>query len=282
MNKIQIMGLTDYLTEPNELNLKLFVMGINPNFNLTSKKKAELTNLILKYKSDPNKLRLTAIEIYLEMSNLRKKQTKQAQSVKPISEPVQIPVLNGYTPEHESKLLELDLLRSEFISNLKNQSPGTINRQIDIKEEMRKIEIEIGLFNGTSDMGQYLRGDGDSLESKRDLFVSIFGDYNTPGTAGWSLINPNGMSQFSVSSTAFAAMWNNPDDKNVFSKYILEITGKKMQPYIITENKTVSPSQWIFGKQAVSFKQTLRDDAGKIYGAEILDKMQLAETFQIR
>jgi hypothetical protein len=266
------MALNDYLSDETELNLKLFIMSVNSLFSLTAKKRPELVALINKYKADNSKLRLQAIESYLGATAVQKKKIEK------IKKEIDIPVVNRNSPEKEILLTKLEELRQEFLQNLSANSPSTINRQIEIKKEMHDIELELEMATNMSNKQMmYMGSDGDK-ENKLAIFTSIFGDYNQPGTAAWSLVNKGGMTQFSITDSAFAGMWFNTEmNKPSLDKFVFEVTGKKMIPYQIVENKTTSPSQWIFSLQAVSINRYIKDSDGKQFEMGLLDKMTIAE-----
>ena len=212
MNKIQKLALDDYLIDPSEMNLKLLTLSVNPLFNLKGSAKSDVIALINKYKSDPSKLRLASLETYLGSTKTQK--TKIAKATK-------IPVITAATsPEHP----ELKALR-QALANLyargSTSEPG-IKEQIDLSDKIRRLETQLGLQYDMSDGDLYRMGTSKALESKQAMFRGIFGDWEQEGTPGWSLTHPDGLNSFSITDTAFAGLWFNPDNKNIFDQQVYE------------------------------------------------------------
>jgi hypothetical protein len=268
MNKLQKMALEDYLLENNDMNLKLFIQTLNPMFILKATTKKEIVALLDKYAKDKSKLRLAAIESYLGATRAEKKTIAKA---------VAIPVIDNVDPVISEKQQQLDDFRREYVRNLKANSPSTVGRQAELLDLMRALDNELGLVVGGSDMDIYNQGVEGEKSSKELLFKSIFGDWNIAGTAAWSLVNEGGMDRFIIQSAPFAGLWFNPDNKYLFDQIVMDITGRKKQPYAIVEDKTTQPSRWIFSKSAVSINNVIRDSDGRVYGAEAINGMRNAD-----
>lgn len=241
------MALNDVIADNTDLNLKLFIMSLNPLFVLNAKKKIELTSLINKYVIDKNKLRLLAIELYLgAVKQTKVKKTKQ------LDIPV-INIINKNSPEQEALIDKLNELRTEFMMNLKANNEGTIQRQMIIRTEMQSIETKLGLYAGLSDFEQYNQGmsEESDLDNKKMMFRNMFGDFNNPNTMAWSLTHAGGMREFVLSKEQ--ALF----DPSLIYKDIFMITGIRPVLYNILHHPV--DLSWIFSLGYIDGNKILTD-----------------------
>lgn len=274
MTKSQLLALSDYVISKSDLDLKLFIMSINPLFVLKKTNKIELLSLISKWEPKQDKVRLTAIENYLKQST---KQTKTITN----SPKLVVKAVKASAPEVSENQTKLNSLVYEYMQNLKNQSPNTIDRNIQLKNEIKLLQQQIGNHvSGSFDDIMHMGTDGD-YESKVMLFKSIFGDWKDPNSAAWSFIHPNGKPQFSVTDAALAGMWFSIENKRQLDQLILFITGEKNQGYNVVEDNSVSPSMWVFTKGAVTINRYIKgfDQSGNPmnHNLNALENMKIAE-----
>lgn len=170
MNKISIQALNDYLEDPIDINLKLFVHSINP---LAKYKKAELINLIGKYSKDKSKLRLKSIEEYLGNTNVK------------IAKKSKINYLPEKIIKNPEKFTELEELKRRYVANLKRAGSKTAIEENDrLFQEIDKLESELGLKFDYKEIP--LSG---VEESEEALLKGILGDYENPSSIAWELLN---------------------------------------------------------------------------------------------
>ena len=263
MTKLQLLSLNDYLINPTDLELKLFVMSINPVFCINKKNSIDIITLIKKYDNDKIKIILSALETYLGAKQTKQTQTKQTQTKSIISEP--IPVQYSETDKNDevlrSNLIQsLIKLESEFMKNMETNNPTTIERNIDLKAQIKDIKIQLGSSIAGSELKWYRQGSNkySKLDSKKAFVLGMFGDWNASNTKAWSLINENGVNQFIVSGRQGTGMGFDP--REVY-KMIEEVTGKTPINYNIVEDK--ENYQWIFSKSHVNLTSTITMNNGE-------------------
>lgn len=176
MTKTQLLSLNDWIKDPTDINLTLFVHSINP---LAKWKKKELIALIEKYKGDSfNRIRLRGIELYL---NSDKPEKVGKKSINKIKNPPEIPV-KQVDPD---KLRELEDKKGKYVSNLRKMGSKLAAEENErLKNEIETLETELGMRFEWDKLPK-----GAAEETHRALLYAVLGDPNVQGTPSWELLN---------------------------------------------------------------------------------------------
>lgn len=177
MKALQKLSLKDYLNDPTDIRLKIFVRSVNADF-VTSKASLNDIRLILEdYRKDNAPSRLKLVESYLSGPS---KPAKTSKVVKSVSDSI----------KKHPKQEEFDALCKEYNSLFRNMGLSD-----DRKARLRELEGLIAVMGPQVGNNQYApellatMNPGGAEESEVSLIKSVLGDWENQGTFAWELIH---------------------------------------------------------------------------------------------
>lgn len=230
LNKIALMSLNDYIEDPTPINLKLFVLSVNPN----AKVDKNLKILIDKYKIDTRspKLRLFAIE-----NLLRSVKTKT------VVKTTKINYLPNITPENKEKLGELAEIKKRYVSNLgRTGSKQAMEENEVLRQKIDDLEFDMGLKFDYKEIPK----EGVEL-SEKSILLGVLGDWNDSNSISWELING--------SKNYFEVVDSGKQNTSAFGmegllKYLTKYSGKPIRPFnvafVFPQGNANAKAKWTF------------------------------------
>jgi hypothetical protein len=180
MNKIQKISLTDYLNDPTDVRLKIFVSSMNPSFVVTKSAAADIRVILEDYRKDNDKSRLKLLTAYLGAS--------KAKTPKNLPVTGKLSILNSVDP----RLTELKKLNDECAALQRQHggsvpNPTIVNRINELKLQMQSLETELGMTSFDPTRGDVV--DPKAIEDyEKALVVGVLGPWDKEGTFSWEIL----------------------------------------------------------------------------------------------
>lgn len=185
MKAVQKLALSDYLNDPTDIRLKIFIRSLNPDFNLTKGAGNDIKLILEDYRKDNAPSRLKLIESYVGMGKVK--------TPKVAATPSKLSVLTTSPSPEASKLKELnDALLKAWKTYKNNGGEENAKKIEELRQQVKEAEEAIGIesvdWTNPSNRGY---NEERVKESEIALVKGVFGDWNKQGTYAWEIIHGN-------------------------------------------------------------------------------------------